>query len=47
MYFKNVDAFDVIKKTGTFRYMVIRASNMNSSMSFVLNERFIGAFRGC
>ncbi|MCX6742076.1 MAG: 23S rRNA (uracil(1939)-C(5))-methyltransferase RlmD [Candidatus Pacearchaeota archaeon] len=38
MYFKNVDAFDVIKKTGTFRYVVIRASNMSSSMSFVLNE---------
>jgi tRNA/tmRNA/rRNA uracil-C5-methylase (TrmA/RlmC/RlmD family) len=34
----NLDYFDVIKKTGTFRYAVIRAANDNSSVSFVLNQ---------
>lgn len=36
--FKNVDAFEVIKKTGTYKYAVIRNSSFSSSISFVLNE---------
>lgn len=37
-YFKGVDAFDVRKKTGTYRYAVIRTPSNSSSISFVLNE---------
>src|SRR3989338_553229 len=38
-YFTNLDAFDVRKHTGTFRYAVIRATSVgDSSISFVLNE---------
>lgn len=36
-YFREVDYFDVNKKTGTFRYAVIRTA-IDSSISFVLNE---------
>src|SRR3989338_2549057 len=35
-YFRNVDAFDLRRKTGTFRYAVIRTSE-KTSISFVLN----------
>ncbi|MGV8150365.1 MAG: 23S rRNA (uracil(1939)-C(5))-methyltransferase RlmD [Candidatus Woesearchaeota archaeon] len=37
-YFKGVDAFDVQRKIGTYRYAVIRTPNNSSSISFVLNE---------
>ncbi len=37
-YFKGVDAFDVQRKTGTYRYAVIRTPSNSSSISFVLNE---------
>ncbi len=36
--FKDVEAFDVKKKTGTYRYAVIRTPQHDSSISFVLNE---------
>jgi 23S rRNA (uracil-5-)-methyltransferase RumA len=35
---KKVDAFDIIKQTGTFRYAVIRTPQKDSSISFVLNS---------
>jgi 23S rRNA (uracil1939-C5)-methyltransferase len=38
VHFKGVDAFDMKKQTGTFRYAVIRAPNHDSSISFVLNK---------
>lgn len=37
-YFKGVEAFDVQRKTGTYRYAVIRTPSNSSSISFVLNE---------
>ncbi len=37
-FFKDVDAFDAKKKSGTFRYAVIRAPKNDSGISFVLNE---------
>jgi 23S rRNA (uracil-5-)-methyltransferase RumA len=37
-FFKNADYFDIIKKTGTFRYAVIRTPGDDSCISFVLNE---------
>ncbi|MEM4638073.1 MAG: 23S rRNA (uracil(1939)-C(5))-methyltransferase RlmD [Candidatus Woesearchaeota archaeon] len=37
-YFRGVDAFDVKKKIGTYRYVVIRTPRNHSSLSFVLNE---------
>ncbi len=37
-YFKGVDAFDVQRKIGTYRYAVIRTPSNSSSISFVLNE---------
>ena len=37
-YFKGVDAFDVQRKTGTYRYAVIRTPSNSTSISFVLNE---------
>lgn len=37
-YFKGVDSFDVQRKTGTYRYAVIRTPSNSSSISFVLNE---------
>ena len=37
-YFAGCDYFDVIKKTGTFRYAVIRTPSKDSSVSFVLNK---------
>lgn len=36
-YFKEVDAFDLKKCTGTFRYAVIRSTRNSASLSFVLN----------
>jgi tRNA (uracil-5-)-methyltransferase len=36
-FFTAVDAFDLRKKSGTFRYAVIRAPQEDSSISFVLN----------
>ena len=36
-FFKEVDAFDIRKHTGTFRYAVIRTPKSDSSISFVLN----------
>lgn len=36
--FKNIDAFDVRRKTGTYRYAVLRTPSNSSSISFVLNE---------
>ena len=36
--FTNIDAFDVKKHSGTFRYAVIRSAN-DSSISFVLNSK--------
>jgi len=38
LFFKDCDAFDVRKHSGTFRYAVIRSSPMDSSLSFVLNS---------
>ncbi len=37
-FFKEIDAFDIIKHTGTFRYSVIRTPQQDSSISFVLNS---------
>lgn len=37
-FFKGCDYFDVLKKTGTFRYAVIRTPHEDSSISFVLNK---------
>ena len=37
-YFRDADYFDVKKKTGTFRYAVIRTPGEDSSIAFVLNE---------
>ena len=37
--FKEPDAFDVRKKSGTLRYVVIRTPEGNSSISFVLNPK--------
>ncbi len=37
-YFKGCDYFDILKKTGTFRYAVIRTPHDDSSISFVLNK---------
>ena len=37
-FFKNIDFFDIYKKTGTFKYAVIRTPQNVSSISFVLNE---------
>ena len=36
--FQNVDAFDVRKNQGTYRYVVLRTPGNTSSISFVLNE---------
>jgi 23S rRNA (uracil-5-)-methyltransferase RumA len=36
-HFRNADHFDVKKKTGTFRYAVIRTPQEDSAVSFVLN----------
>lgn len=35
--FRGVDAFDLVKKTGTYRYAVIRTPPEDSSISFVLD----------
>lgn len=37
-HFKGVDAFDLIRKTGNYKYAVIRTPGDSSSISFVLNE---------
>jgi len=37
-FFKDVDFFDLVKQSGTFRYAVIRTPTNDSSISFVLNE---------
>ncbi len=37
-FFKTVDAFDLKKHTGTFRYAVVRTNSNGSSISFVLNS---------
>lgn len=37
-FFKGADYFDIVKKSGTFRYAVIRTPFGDSSISFVLNE---------
>jgi 23S rRNA (uracil1939-C5)-methyltransferase len=37
-FFTDVDAFDVRKHSGTFKYAVIRTPQNDSSISFVLNE---------
>ncbi|HII30247.1 23S rRNA (uracil(1939)-C(5))-methyltransferase RlmD [Candidatus Woesearchaeota archaeon CG08_land_8_20_14_0_20_47_9] len=37
-FFTGVDAFDIKRHTGTFRYAVIRTANRDSSVSFVLND---------
>lgn len=37
-FFIESDFFDITKKTGTFRYAVIRTPGNDSSISFVLNE---------
>jgi 23S rRNA (uracil1939-C5)-methyltransferase len=37
-YFKSVDAFDVRRHNGTYRYAVIRTPTNDSSISFVLND---------
>lgn len=37
-FFTDADNFDLKKHTGTFRYAIIRASDEDSSVSFVLNE---------
>lgn len=37
-FFTDVDAFHLRKHTGTFRYVVIRATEIDSSLSFVLNS---------
>jgi 23S rRNA (uracil-5-)-methyltransferase RumA len=37
-FFKDSDYFDIKRKTGTFRFAVIRTPSDDSSISFVLNE---------
>lgn len=37
-FFKGIDAFDVKRHTGSFRYAVIRTPGKDSSISFVLNS---------
>ncbi len=37
-FFKNTDYFDLKRKSGTFRFAVIRTPSEDSSISFVLNE---------
>jgi 23S rRNA (uracil1939-C5)-methyltransferase len=37
-FFSNVDYFDVVKKTGTFRFAVVRTATSGVSISFVLNQ---------
>jgi tRNA/tmRNA/rRNA uracil-C5-methylase (TrmA/RlmC/RlmD family) len=37
-FFREVDCFDPKKRSGTFKYAVLRATSMDSSVSFVLNE---------
>ena len=37
-FFKNCDAFDLKRQTGTFRYAVIRTTKEQLSLSFVLNS---------
>ncbi|MEM4259958.1 MAG: 23S rRNA (uracil(1939)-C(5))-methyltransferase RlmD [Candidatus Woesearchaeota archaeon] len=37
-FFNDCDYFDIRKKTGTFKYAVLRTPGDNSSISFVLNE---------
>lgn len=38
LFFQEVDAFDLQKKAGTFRYAVLRTPHRNSSVSIVLND---------
>lgn len=38
-FFEKPDYFDLVKKTGTFKYAVIRTPGDKSSISFVLNEK--------
>lgn len=38
-FFTLVDAFDIKKQEGTFKYAVIRTPSLSSSISFVLNEK--------
>ena len=38
LHFKRGDTFDIHKHTGTFRYAVIRVTNTDLCVSFVLNE---------
>jgi len=37
-FFKDADSFDLKRHTGTYRYVVIRTPDNDSSISFVLNE---------
>ncbi|MBI4447552.1 23S rRNA (uracil(1939)-C(5))-methyltransferase RlmD [Candidatus Woesearchaeota archaeon] len=37
-FFTSIDYFDVLKRSGTFRYAVIRTPQNDSSISFVLNS---------
>lgn len=37
-FFKEIDYFDIKRQAGTFKYAVIRATLLSSSISFVLNE---------
>ncbi|MBN1793303.1 class I SAM-dependent RNA methyltransferase [Candidatus Woesearchaeota archaeon] len=38
-FFKEADVFDLVKKTGTFRYAVIRTSSKDSAVSLVINSK--------
>ncbi len=38
-FFKSEDAFDVKKHSGTFRYIVVRVTDIDSCASFVLNSK--------
>ena len=37
-FFRDIDAFDLKRHTGTYRYTVIRATSSTSSVSFVLSD---------
>lgn len=37
-YFRNFDAIDLVKQTGTFKQVVIRSPKNTDSISFILNE---------
>jgi len=46
-FFKSIDAFDLRKKYGTFRYAVMRLTKHDGSISFVLNKESKNLEKAC